>query len=135
MSTQPDLVKYQEFVCSVVSDPSLDFDLFISRLKELHEQVCSIQTLDTAFTGMASESGEALDIVKKIKFQSKPWNEDTKTHLIKELGDIGFYWALACFSLGMNPYQIASINQEKLEARYPKGFDAHISENKPKSDI
>ena len=48
---------------------------------------------------MSAEGGEFMEIVKKIKYQGKPWNEDTKDHLIKELGDVLWYAQNACAAL------------------------------------
>ena len=37
---------------------------------------------------MVAEAGEFMELVKKIKFQGKPWNDDVKDHLVTELGDV-----------------------------------------------
>lgn len=62
------LEKYNEFVDGVTSAPSKDFDAFIGRLTELHEQGAEIQRLMTASAGLSAEAGEFTEIVKKIVF-------------------------------------------------------------------
>jgi hypothetical protein len=44
----------------------------------------------TASVGINAEGGEFLEIVKKMVFQGKSWSDETRTHLIKELGDTMF---------------------------------------------
>ncbi len=77
-----------------------------------------------------------MEIVKKIKFQAKPWDQANKEHLQKELGDIMWYVANAAMALDMRLDEIIYINTLKLAARYPEGmFDAHYSENRAPGDI
>jgi NTP pyrophosphatase (non-canonical NTP hydrolase) len=86
--------------------------------------------------GLTSEAGEAQEIVKKVLFQGKPFNEDTRTHLSKELGDVMWYWINACNALDLDPNEVIQQNVKKLQDRYPGGtFDAHYSENRKEGDI
>ncbi len=41
----------------------------------------------------------------------------------RELGDIMWYWTTACASLGLDPFEVISENQKKLEARYGEKFE------------
>ncbi|MCK5615404.1 nucleoside triphosphate pyrophosphohydrolase family protein, partial [Candidatus Pacearchaeota archaeon] len=92
--------------------------------------------LDTAFTGLCSESGEANDLVKKLKFHGKKWSPEIREHLIKELGDVAWYWANACKALDIDPEDVLIQNVKKLEARYPGGkFSIEKSENRKDGDI
>ena len=86
-----DLDAYQHFVDLCTSDESKDFDKLVSRYKELKKAGCKIERLDTAASGLVAEAGEFMEIVKKIKFQGKPYDEDNKEHLMLELGDIMWY--------------------------------------------
>jgi len=130
------LNRYTQFVDGVTSDASKNMDEYIESLVRLKEQGCDISRLDTAFTGLVSESGEANDLVKKLKFHGKDWDADIRQHLIKELGDIAWYWAQGCMALGVDPEVVLERNVEKLEARYPGGkFDIHKSENRADGDI
>ena len=46
----------------------------------------------------------------------------------RELGDIMWYWVIACASLELDPYEVISENQEKLAARYSEKFEVKRSE-------
>lgn len=130
------LKEYSTFVDGVTSEASKDTEQYINAIVRLADQGCDIARLDTAFTGLCSESGEANDLVKKLKFHGKDWTAETRQHLIKELGDVAWYWANACMALGVDPEVVLERNVEKLEARYPGGkFDIHRSENRAEGDI
>ena len=78
----------------------------------------------TAGVGINAEGGEFLEIVKKMVFQGKPWDKETRTHLIKELGDTMWYVAQACIALGVPFDEVIQTNIDKLMKRYPGGnFD------------
>ena len=83
-----DFDKYSVFVDAVTSDSSKDFVYLADRLVELDQKGANIERLTTAGVGLAAESGEFLEIVKKMVFQGKPWNDDNREHLIIELGDV-----------------------------------------------
>ena len=127
---------YENFVSELLSNDSTNFENYIQRLKDLNEQGCDISRLDTAAQGMSAEAGEFEEIVKKIKYQSKPWNEDNIFHLKREMGDIIFYWIVGCLSLKIDPIEVVKMNVEKLESRYPSGsFDVLNSEIRKKGDV
>ena len=95
MNNNVDFDKYSHFVDAVTSDSSKDFVSLADRLGELDRQGANIERLTTAGVGLAAESGEFLEIVKKMVFQGKPWNDDNREHLIIELGDVMWYVAQA----------------------------------------
>ena len=131
-----DLDRYCSFVDRVTSPASKDYVSYIERLTELHKAGCNIERLDTAAAGICAEGGEFMEIVKKIKFQGKPWDTANKEHLQKELGDIMWYVANAAMALDMRLDEIIYINTLKLAARYPEGmFDVNYSENRAPGDI
>ena len=132
-----DLKKYQDFVEAVTSEPSNNTEKLIERLKEL-DQSENINTalLLTASTGLSSEGGEFSEIVKKMLFQGKPFTEDNRFHMKRELGDIIWYWINACRALNYDPNEVIAENVSKLETRYPGGkFDAFYSENRKTNDL
>lgn len=130
------LNEYKKFVDGVTSPASKDMMEYIEALIRLDEAGCDIPRLDTAFTGLCSESGEANDLVKKLKFHGKEWTPEIREHLIKELGDIGWYWMQGCIALGIDPEDVLIQNVGKLEARYPGGkFSIEKSENRVVGDI
>ena len=132
-----DTEKYIEFVHDVTSAPSLDYPALVARLSELEvENDCNVTQLLTAALGLTAESGEFTEVVKKIIFQGKPYNEDNVFHMKRELGDIMWYLAQACMALDTSFDEIIEMNVEKLKARYPGGdFDVHYSENRKEGDL
>ena len=130
-----DFKKYEQFVDAVTSDSSKDFVALADRMGELDRQGACIERLTTAGIGLAAESGEFLEIVKKMVFQGKPWNDDNREHLIIELGDVMWYVMQACMALGVSLDEVVEGNVEKLKKRYPGGdFDVHYSENRAADD-
>ncbi len=131
-----DFDKYSHFVDAVTSDSSKDFVYLADRLVELDGKGANIERLTTAGVGLAAESGEFLEIVKKMVFQGKPWNDANREHLIIELGDVMWYVAQACMALGVSFEDVVRGNVKKLEKRYPSGsFDIFYSENRAENDL
>ncbi len=136
MEKQVDFDKYSKFVDAVTSDESKDFLALSDRLVELDKKGANIERLVTAGVGLNAEAGEFLEIVKKMVFQGKPWNEDNRQHLIIELGDIIWYATNACMALGISFEDVVARNVQKLEKRYPGGqFDVYYSENREEGDL
>ena len=130
-----DFDKYSHFVDAVTSDCSKDFVSLADRLGSLDREGASIERLTTAGVGLAAESGEFLEIVKKLVFQGKPWNADNREHLIIELGDVMWYVAQACIALDISFDDVIRGNVRKLEKRYPGGtFSVEKSEVRAKGD-
>ena len=127
---------YTDFVTKVTSDPSLELDALKERFDEI-EKKSGIKTprLLTAALGLGSETGEFVEIVKKMFLQGKPPSDDNIFHMKRELGDIMWYWVTACASLGLDPYDVISENQEKLAARYGEKFEVQRSEIRKDGDL
>ena len=131
-----DFDRYSHFVDTVTSDSSKDFVYLADRLVELDQKGANIERLTTAGVGLAAESGEFLEIVKKMVFQGKPWNDDNRKHLIIELGDVMWYVAQACMALDISFEEVIEGNIKKLEKRYPGGsFNIGDSENRAADDL
>ena len=131
-----DFDRYSHFVDGVTSDSSKDFVYLADRLVELDGKGANIERLLTAGVGLAAESGEFLEIVKKMVFQGKPWTDDNREHLIIELGDVMWYVAQACMALDVSFDEVIERNVKKLESRYPGGkFDINSSENRAAGDL
>lgn len=126
---------YVSFVDSVTSDNSKRSDVFFDALDKIEEQGIAPERILTASIGMASEAGEFSDIIKKIVFQGKEVNEETIRHLKLELGDVMWYISQACMALNVSLEEVIRMNIEKLEKRYPGGFEAIRSNNKSQDDI
>ena len=150
MSKQVDLHKYQEFVQAVTSKESNDLTTFMNRLDRLdanyesygadgeymHGPNINVPLLMTGTIGLTAESGELIEIVKKMLFQGKPLTQENLFHMKRELGDIMWYWINTCRALELDPNDVIAENVRKLEARYPGGkFDVFHSENRKANDL
>jgi NTP pyrophosphatase (non-canonical NTP hydrolase) len=116
-----DLTRYDHFVDNVTSDVSKNLDLFVKRLHELENEGINPTQLLTASTGLAGESGEFAEIVKKLNWHGKPLTDELRTHMKKELGDIIFYWMMCCQAMKLDANDVIATNVDKLQARYPEG--------------
>ena len=143
-----DLNKYKDFVEAVTSKASNDLTTFMDTCDRLdanyelidgemkHGPDVNIPLLITACFGLAAESGEFIEVPKKIIFQGKPLTEENVFHMVRELGDVMWYWINACRALNVDPNVVIAENVRKLESRYPGGkFDAHYSENRKDGDL
>jgi NTP pyrophosphatase (non-canonical NTP hydrolase) len=135
-----DLNKYSDFVFEVTSAPSKDLTTFITRLDYVDGNdggpSINVPLLITACFGLAAESGEFIEVPKKILFQGKPLTDAEVFHLKRELGDVMWYWVNACRALNLDPNDVITENVRKLESRYPGGaFDPYYSENRKEGDI
>ena len=132
-----DTERYLDFVAGVTSQPSTDLPTLLSRMTELDvTNDADIPRLLTAALGLTAESGEFTEVVKKIILQGKPYNDENKFHMKRELGDICWYLAQACMALDTTFDEIIEMNVDKLKARYPGGeFDVHNSENRKEGDL
>lgn len=82
--------------------------------------------------GLAGESGEVADIIKKGIFHGKGVDME---HLKKELGDVMWYVALICESCGWKLDDVMQINVDKLKKRYPDGFSEYRANHREEGDI
>jgi NTP pyrophosphatase (non-canonical NTP hydrolase) len=85
------------------------------------------QVLTYTALGLAGESGEVAEMIKKAFYHGHPLDRDA---LCKELGDVLWYLAVMASALGVALDQIAGENIAKLERRYPEGFSASRSLNR-----
>ena len=101
------LEEYEEFVTSLMSPQS----------------VASFEAkLGTGGLGLAGEGGEFADMAKKILFHGKPFDEETRLKMVKELGDILFYTVFTARHVcGVSLQDVLDKNVEKLQNRYKGG--------------
>jgi NTP pyrophosphatase (non-canonical NTP hydrolase) len=131
-----DTNKYIEFVRQTTSPASSDFNKLIERMQELDAEGVKLTHLLTFALGASAEMGEAVEIIKKCLLQGKPFTDDAKVHLTKELGDVLYYIGQFCIAMNISFEEIMQINYEKLSARYPEGtFSVYRSENRVDGDI
>lgn len=85
-----------------------------------------------AALGIAGESGEAVDLIKKVHFHNKELDIE---HFKRELGDICWYIACAASALEIPLEDVFQTNIEKLSARYPNGFNAYDANHRKEGDV
>ena len=127
---------YSDFVAKVTSEPSMDLDSLKRSFDDI-ENNSNIKTarLLTAALGLGSETGEFVEIVKKMILQGKPPSDENIFHMKRELGDIMWYWTTACASLDLDPFEVINENQKKLKARYGEKFEIDRSEVRKEGDL
>ena len=136
MTKKVNFKEYSKFVDAVTSDESKDFIAFSDRIVSLDEKGANIERLLTGAVGINAEGGEVMEIVKKLIFQGKPWDDQNIYHLKRELGDVMWYVMQCLIALDSSMDEIVGMNVEKLKARYPGGeFDPFYSENRQEGDL
>jgi NTP pyrophosphatase (non-canonical NTP hydrolase) len=131
-----DLSRYDTFVAGVTSEVSTSLDLFVNRLHDLQNAGINPVLLLTGSTGLAGESGEFAEIVKKLNWHGKELTPEVHKHMEKELGDTIFYWMMCCQAMNLDPNEVIKQNVAKLEARYPEGsFSVERAENRAEGDV
>ena len=128
---------YGKFVDSTTSSESKytgDLVIRLTRLQTQHKDIAWSRLMTSAI-GMLAESGEFAEILKKILFQGRTFNENERFHMKRELGDVLWYWVQGCIALGYDPEEVMRENITKLEKRYPNGFEIVRSEIRAEGDI
>jgi NTP pyrophosphatase (non-canonical NTP hydrolase) len=77
--------------------------------------------------GLTGEAGEIADIIKKIVFHGHDFDENQRHNFLEEAGDLAWYLAYLCRTLGSNFEEIFQMNIDKLAKRYPDGFSREAS--------
>ncbi len=100
----------------------------MNEYQELAMRTSSFESdLTAAVLGLCGESGEVADKIKKARCQGHALDTE---ELVKELGDVLWYIALAGKELGISLDIIAAANIAKLKLRYPRGFSKDESKNR-----
>ena len=137
---------YARFVDSCTSKASRHTDTMIDRVSNLQGTVSvqgenrteelQVARLLTSVIGMMAESGEFAEVVKKKVFQADTqFTNNEIFHMKRELGDVLWYWVQGCIALGFTPDEVMDENINKLEKRYPNGFEVIRSEVRAEGDI
>ena len=130
------LKDYVNFVNNVTSEESRLKFPFRASLDRMENQFGTPpQRLITAALGLSAEAGEFGDLVKKCLFQGKELNKENRELMIKELGDVMWYLSQGCMALGVTIDEVLWANIDKLEKRYPNGFEVAKSENRSQKDV
>jgi NTP pyrophosphatase (non-canonical NTP hydrolase) len=108
----------------------------------LNESKCTdIKNIDPCYTridremthllhgsiGIATESGEILDAIKKHIYYGKPLD---KVNLKEEIGDVLWYCALLLRNLDSSFEEVAETNIKKLRARFGDKFSEFDAQNR-----
>ena len=101
-------------------------------MRTSNEDLTNYEHLLNGVLGLSGESGEVADIVKKARFQGHDLNTQ---HVAKELGDICWYIAETATAIGYDLEEIMAMNIEKLNERYPNGFDPDKSMHRQEGDV
>ena len=97
------------------------------KTESIHFNVEGRERLLHAGIGLATESGEFLDALKKSIFYGK--DLDT-INLKEELGDVLWYLAIAMDALGTDFETEMEKNIKKLKVRYGEKFTQELAENR-----
>src|SRR5574343_348094 len=87
-------------------------------IRTVNPQLDWNQRVTNAALGLAGESGEVADLVKKAQFQGHDLDVE---NIKRELGDILWYLNLMADCIGLDLEEIAEANIEKLYSRYKEG--------------
>lgn len=85
------------------------------------------EIINLAALGLAGETGEVIDIIKKYRFHDKPLD---KEHLTEELGDVFWYFVLLANAFKIPLDEIMDYNTAKLQKRFPNGFNKEDARNR-----
>lgn len=80
--------------------------------------------------GLAGESGEVIDLLKKVIHHGHPLTDQIKKKVHEEIGDVMHYVAGLCTMMGFTLEEVCEGNIDKLERRYPSGFSTERSVNR-----
>ena len=100
---------------------STDYSEFVkSRFKiDLNPITPDMSALAHASIGIATESGELLDALKKHWVYEQSFDVE---NAVEEIGDLLFYIEAACQTLGVTMQACKDANVDKLKKRYPDGY-------------
>ena len=95
--------------------------------RTMNNKLTSIERISMLCMGIAGESGEMIDYLKKAYFHDHTLSFDI---LKNEIGDILWYLGNICNEYNFDLSEIMQLNIDKLKKRYPAGFDTEKSRNR-----
>lgn len=90
------------------------------------------QWLSLGVIGLAGETGEVCEVVKKHLFHGATLD---RAKLVKELGDVLWYLAAIASAENISLQEVAETNIAKLLARFPEGFTGTAAQAKADETI
>lgn len=122
-----------EIICLEPESPSLSFSEYVEGVEStMGNHPSNRDALSNWALGLAGETGEVIELIKKYVHQKKPLRLDL---LQEELGDVLWYLAAVAKSARLSLPVVATTNLLKLQKRYPDGWVPGGGERdlKPKS--
>lgn len=99
--------------------------------RTINRNLSTVDIAKHALHGMVGEIGEIHSIYQKV-YQGHTWD----THqLKKEVGDLLWFIAEYCTVMNWKMDDVMLMNIEKLQERYPDGFDAGHSLHRKEGDV
>lgn len=95
-------------------------------------QADSRERLAMAIIGIVDELAEVAGPIKKHLYHSHDLDREK---MKDEIGDVCWYLALLCNTLGLSLEDVMEHNVSKLKRRYPDGFDSERSINRAESEV
>ena len=95
-------------------------------MRTLNPKLTKEEILVNAGMGLCGEAGEVIDLLKKHYYQDHPLSYE---QIAYELGDIAWYLAEAAYAIGYKLEDILEMNIDKLNQRFPNGFNKDDSIN------
>lgn len=80
--------------------------------------------LGMPMAGLAGETGELLDLIKKHLYHGIPFD---RSQAVTEAGDVLWYLSVLCYRLGIPLSEVMKQNVSKLTVRYPDGFSVEAA--------
>jgi len=111
----------------------LDYQNYVEKLASQQSTSTEKDRLLLSVLGLNGEAGECADLVKKHIYHGKPLD---KNSLILEAGDVMWYMAFLCNTLGVTIQEVVDKNVEKLQDRYKTGkfnYDEFMKKENAKS--
>ena len=107
-------------------------DRIIRTINNTDLRILDVGGIIMACMGLSGEVGELVDMMKKVIFHEAEYDDE---HAIKELGDVLWYCAMMCESMGWDMETVMAKNITKLEHRYPDGFDPDRANHRKPDDV
>jgi NTP pyrophosphatase (non-canonical NTP hydrolase) len=116
-----------EFIANVLHKNHHPLDLYQQEVQRTVATKGYGDTLAMTSMGLAGETGECVELIKKHLWHS---HELDKDKIQGEIGDVLWYISAMCNALNISLKDALDKNIEKLRRRYPDGFSAEASRNR-----
>lgn len=116
-----------EFIANVLDKNHHPLDIYQQEVQRTVGTKGFNDTIAMTSMGLAGEVGETIDALKKCLWHGHSFDKDA---FEKEVGDVMWYLVAMCNALNVSLKDVLDKNVEKLQKRYPSGFDAERSKNR-----